>query len=334
MVPSRLLFATNDATEAARRVQQFFAAAPEVAEAKVVEKETSPSPLPGFVVPPPDDRCQHDERFRVTEFRDYLASPYRYYLKHVLGLGAVDDSAGELDGASFGSVIHDVLAEFGASDFKDSTDARAIAAFLREQLDEVQAREFGKGAMFPVALQFVHARSRLDAFAKWQAGRVREGWRIEYVELDCDDVEFEIEPGRSIRLRGRIDRIDVHSQSGAWQILDYKTGDGGKPPDKVHRKKEEWLDLQLPLYRHLAKEHGVTGDVALGYMVLPADHAKVGLALAEWSADELEVADAVAREVAVNVLAGQFWKPLEDVPLYGDYGRICQDGVFGREVIL
>ena len=78
-------------------------------------------------------------------------------------------------------------------------------------------------------------------------------------------------------LRGRIDRIDVQESSGKRMIFDYKTSDTAKSPEKAHRKKSgEWIDLQLPLYRHLVADLGIEGPVELAYIILPKDISRVG----------------------------------------------------------
>src|SRR5690606_35854101 len=82
------------------------------------------------------------------------------------------------------------------------------------------------------------------------------GWRIVKVEVEPPEpgVPFDVD-GRPVLLRGRIDRIDRNERTGEWAVFDYKTSDTGQPPEKTHRrgrgKERRWVDLQLPLYRHL-----------------------------------------------------------------------------------
>ena len=55
-------------------------------------------------------------------------------------------------------------------------------------------------------------------------------------------------------------------------IFDYKTSDTATTPEKAHRKRNgDWVDLQLPLYRHLVAGLGITGDLDMAYIVLPKD---------------------------------------------------------------
>jgi ATP-dependent helicase/nuclease subunit B len=131
---------------------------------------------------------------------------------------------------------------------------------------------------------------------------------------------------------GRIDRIDRHAD-GRWFIFDYKTGDSSTDPEKAHRHDGEWIDLQLPLYRHIARSLGVGGDVQLGYLRLPRDTSDIGEKAAAWTAEDLASADQAIMDVATCIRNGVFWKQLDDEPsVLTEYGPICQDGVLEREL--
>ena len=104
-------------------------------------------------------------------------------------------------------------------------------------------------------------------------------------------------------------------------ILDYKTSDSALSPEATHRKQGQWVDLQLPLYRHLLSGMDIEGadassDVGLGYIVLPKDVSKIGLRLAEWDDADLRSADAAAESVIRGIRAEQFWPPAEKPPRF------------------
>ncbi len=202
----------------------------------------------GIVVPKPASLDEPITAISVTSFRTYIDCPYRFYLSHVLRLQAVDDMAEELDGASFGTLIHDVLKRFGRDPVRKSTDPAKIGRFLDEVLHELVSAQFGKDHLPAVNVQIVQARQRLEAFAHWQAQRAADGWEIVHTESSGgkDATRLPLGNGTSVILRGRIDRID--HKEGTWAILDYKTGDQAKSPQETHLKAGKWIDLQLPLY--------------------------------------------------------------------------------------
>jgi ATP-dependent helicase/nuclease subunit B len=135
------------------------------------------------------------------------------------------------------------------------------------------------------------------------------------------------------RLAARFDRVDHHPDSGAWEILDYKTSAQGKSPDRIHLVRGEWADLQLPLYRLLAPHAGIPGlaaaadteQVRVGYFNLPARTEDTGVRLAEWTAADHAAAIEKAREVVRGIRAGHFWPPVaEAARSFPEFDAICQ----------
>jgi RecB family exonuclease len=275
-------------------------------------------------------------RFNVTGIRGLLRDPYRFVLENVLGLGAKDDEARELDALAFGSIAHEVLGRFGLSADRDSIDAALIVRRLDEYLDDAVTRKYVE--TFPaVWLQVEQLRVRLHAFAHWQAERAAKGWRIMVVEgapvaggADPGDAEeneasrratdsrpsaveipFEVDD-EPIQLRGRIDRIDHHPEMG-WAIFDYKTGNSVEKPEATHLNKGEWVDAQLPLYRHLARAiRDADGEplsldgeiVSLGYIAIPREVHGVGERIAKWTDHDLAEADEAVRRAVRAIRHG------------------------------
>jgi ATP-dependent helicase/nuclease subunit B len=333
LTPSRLLF-TCEGRELAQRVQRFFKETPAGEEGEVslglLEPGCETSRLP---VPRPKPLDDPVTSMRVTEFRDYLACPYRYYLRHRLGLDRVSDDAEELDGGGFGTLAHAVLAALDGSAVAESTDAQAIAAFLHTKLDETSARLF-PAPLPAVLVQIEQLRMRLTAFARWQAEWAGQGWRIEHVEIQAAEGKAAmIVDGKPMLLRGRIDRIDVHRTSGQRVVFDYKTSDRARKPEETHQHHDQWVDLQLPLYRHLLAGLGIEGPASLGYIVLPKDTTKVGHHLAAWTDADLAGADRAAEHVIQQVRQEVFWPPADPPPDFSEeFSAICQDGRFGALV--
>ena len=329
LVPSRLLLAA-DAPEVARRIRSFYGERAEEPAAELPGRTAARIDRPSFEIPRPRPRPEPPAVLRVTAFRDYIASPYRFYLRHIERLEEVDDGVDELSAAAFGNLTHNALSDWGQSDLRDSTDTDAIDGFLSEAVERIALRDYGPSPVMAVKVQLEQARMRLAAFAAWQAQWAAQGWRIRFTEQNVDPVPFDLGDGRSVQLKGRIDRIDQHAAGGRWAIFDYKTGEQAIHPDKSHRKDGDWIDLQLPLYRHLARSLGVTGAIQLGYIRLPRDTNDVGAQLAEWTADDLAAADRTAQDVARRILDQHFWEELRATPdTLSEFGPICQDNVFG-----
>ncbi|MCZ6796217.1 MAG: PD-(D/E)XK nuclease family protein [Planctomycetota bacterium] len=327
LVPSRLLFAC-ERDELPARVDRFFGE-PDGASWRTAAL------APGrrehaFEIPRPRPLEEPRRSMSITSFRNYLSCPYGFYLRHVLGLTPLDDRGEELDPLAFGHLAHEVLRAFGEGFLRASTDADIIARHLDDLLDGLVLRSYGREPRPAVLVQVEQLRRRLQGFARWQAEWAAEGWRIEHVEIDVDDdagAALEVD-GEGMRLRGRIDRIDRHEETNTWAVFDYKTSERGDTPEKTHRRRDgEWVDLQLPLYRHLVRAVGIPGDPRLGYIVLPGDADRVRQHFASWGKEELAGADDKARWVIRQVRRQVFWPPIRPVPrVFEDYRWIYQQG--------
>jgi ATP-dependent helicase/DNAse subunit B len=268
---------------------------------------------------------------RVTAFRDYLASPYRYYLRHVLRLEELTDDLDELDAAAFGTLIHDVLKEFGQSNVRDSSDEQEITRFLEKSVEALAAKRFGPDPLAAVRIQIEQTRLRLTSFARWQSAWREQGWKIHAVER-TESAPLVLHDGQMIQVAGRIDRIDFYAESGEWAVFDYKTGEAGATPEKSHFRQGEWCDFQLPLYRHLVRAAGFQGPLHLGFITLPRDTDDVAHHFANWSELELLEADEAVRAIAAKILAEEFWVEMPRPPgVLTEFNAICQTGVFGPE---
>ncbi len=344
LAPSRLLFAADTAT-ITRRALAFFGEAPPARPRRNLLGGKLPIlPVSNLPVPRPAIPAELPERFSVTSFRAYLSCPYRYYLRQVLGLVPLTDSFSELDPAAFGNLLHSVLERFGRADdaagVRGSTEPARVFEYLSDWLTSLYRYRFGEAdSRAAVRIQVEQARARLRSFSDWQAERTRTGWRIVHSENSEERRSFECSFGdgpSAATIHGRIDRIDYHEATQVLAILDYKTAESGQTPDKTHRQKGDWIDLQLPLYRHLAGASQLpqisVADcrLELGYVLLPKDTRKVGAAMAEWSMPELESADAIAREVIALIRQGVFWPPAGDPPAFADdLAPITQDHRLG-----
>jgi hypothetical protein len=341
--PSRLIFACSD-VDLVRRARSYFGERPRpnvqrplmlAPRGPILEKSL-------FAPPKPVSPKETFKKISVTRFKEYLACPYRYYLRHIERLKAVEDGARELDARAFGNLIHYALSDFGRDPASPSRSSREeeIFDFLSDRLNAIVQVLFGAEAHRPsIRLQLEQARDRLRAFAGHQAALVSDGWRLIHVENAQDrreqlSVPFPVD-GVDILLNGRIDRMDFHDAKRKLLILDYKTAESGENPDTTHRKSGHWIDLQLPLYRYLwqAARLDVPAniDVELGYFNLPKNLDEAGVAIADWDQATLESAKFKAEEVIRNLRRHTFLPMADPPPKYSeDFAAICLDNVLER----
>ena len=215
------------------------------------------------------------EKISVTTFKQYLSSPSDFWLKNALGMSESTHGGAELDRAGFGTLIHDTLYHFAKDKANRLLDDEvAIAKKFDEALDAYFEAHYGRNLEPGLQLQRETARERLANFAPHQAQLVRDGWVIHEVE---EWLPKEAKIG-TMKVRGRYDRLDFHAATGKYRLIDYKSFDTARNPEREHVKelnvnaprmpgidfvlpkqlKNElkqqdmgWTDLQLPAYHHL-----------------------------------------------------------------------------------
>jgi len=331
--PSRLLFQCSDA-ELPHRAERLFGTPPET-------RAGHPSSISFRLeaVPPPDVPADNLDlnRIYVTAFRDYLDCPFRYYLKHVLGMETLDDLKAELDARDFGSLVHDALHAMALDgEMRQCQDVARLQDFLCAKAADWVTERFGGSPPPQVTLQLESARQRLRQVARVQAGLVKDGWEIVRAEMK---IHGEVE---GVQIAGKIDRIDRHRETGLIRLLDYKTSEKAERPEEAHfgslsggrecpeyarievdGRQRRWADLQVPLYAILlSSDPELRGPFELGYFNLPKAVDDTGVV--PWEdppPDFLESARACAEGVIRDIKSRRFWPP-QQKPKYEDYGDL------------
>ena len=273
-------------------------------------------------------------RIGVTSFADYLACPFRYYLKHIARMSSPEPERVEWNARDFGNVMHIVLERWALDEqASDWSKTEAIEEWVHAELDRVIAERFGAKVPLAVRIQRESMRQRLSWFARVQAVERVNGWRIAEVEK-----KFEIEID-GLTLVGRVDRIERH-EDGRRRVLDYKTTAAAADAEGAHRtgvnastrlpahlegvpeilstsgdgKSKRWKNLQLALYS------AALGDIdELGYFALGATEGDVKLSLWDgFSRADRDSALDCARWVIGRVRERVFWPPAEKAT-YDDY---------------
>lgn len=317
--PSRLLMGGDSATVAARALR---AARPELDAPRRRIGRAEPA------APRPAERAEPPEPLRVmgvTWFREYLQCPRLFYLRRVRRLMEGEPAARTLDGGGFGTLIHEVAACLANSDLRAEANPEVVVRALTAELDRLVSQRLAGPPGGLLGVQLDLARRHLETLARVHASRAEAGWRIVRAEWSPARDELWMVDDEPIVLKGRIDRVEQHP-SGAVSIIDYKTTRDAEGPDKTHRSKRGWIDLQLPMYRHLARallDELQAGPVELAYITMPDDPGVEPFMPAPWSEDDLRGADDAAREVVRRVRRGEF-DDAANPPRDGTFGIILQ----------
>jgi ATP-dependent helicase/nuclease subunit B len=318
LLPSRVLLAAPE-SELPGRVRRLFAELepPDAGLAWVADWKWRP-------------RAEEvTPRLSVTALRDYLACPFRFYIKHVVGGWSTEPERVEWNPRDFGNIAHEVLENWGRDEeAREFSKTEELEKWLHCELDRVVGRRFAGEPPLAVRIQSDGLRQRLSWFARVQACERAAGWRVESVEE-----KFERQLG-GFTVVGKVDRID-RDGDGRRRVIDYKTFAKRRKVEGDHRtrvsastvrpahleavdevlcedakgKPLRWTNLQVPLYSWFL------GPVEeLGYFVIGATEGEVGLELWNgFSEADTESARKCAAWVIGCLRERVFWPPADKV---------------------
>ena len=270
--PTRLFFRCDAATRAARARALFLDPTP---RPPVPPPGTSlafaQNPVYWREVPPPT-------RLSASAIARFLASPLVYWITDRLRLADAEDLPDGMDAAAFGILIHAALESLRDT---DATDPDTLTDTLIAAYDQAFHERYGDHPGIELLAARAAAHGRLRAAARLESQSRLDGWETQLTERETRKPEWELPfdvDGHVLTLYGQIDRIDRNRHTGAWRIVDYKTGKNGDPPNNTHYAKSRdgdfrWMSFQLPLYRLLAHHAlSIPADtpIELDYFLLPA----------------------------------------------------------------
>ena len=287
------------------------------------------------------DPCAGDGRIASPNSLETLGGcPRKFFFRYGLGirpLDVYDDDADRwLSPLEAGGVLHTVLERFMRGLIDRDEIPRAVPAQLDELLGILHEELEASASRNPplTELARVASRAELEAamrtFLHDEERLAREtGMRPLAIEVaiglepagsgtrfDCGaPVDIMLAPGRTIRMRGRIDRLDGRSEAAGgstYALWDYKNGSGfGFPasgaddPFRGGRKLQHGLYI-LMLRERIARDAtgGLAGRVERFGYFFPSRSGK-GRRL-EWTAEQLDACAAVVGRLAEIVRRGAF----------------------------
>lgn len=155
----------------------------------------------------------------ASALQTMIDCPYRYFTRHVLLLGEAEDPAEALEKSEFGGLVHEILRRFHE---EHPVLLEQDEALLVTRLTAISAGVFESA----VARNFQDHAWRLrwskllSSYVSWQRKRELDGWRFSAGEQKAECI-LELKDGGSLRLFGRLDRIDRGADDRV-AVLDYK----------------------------------------------------------------------------------------------------------------
>ncbi len=207
--------------------------------------------------------------YSISQLETYAKCPYKYFAERILKLELPEEPTEDIEALEMGSLLHSILYKFYKEIRKKGivlADADDKQFIFSENLIFEIAEKLVEEANFHSPLTFfekekilgingdrkktilykflLEEKNNSDGFIpelfETGFGKVQDEGSITPVKISVD----------SIKVSGKIDRIDIDEKGNKYKIIDYKLS--GKKP-----KASELLNgisLQLPLYLYAAKE--------------------------------------------------------------------------------
>ncbi|MBI2981280.1 MAG: PD-(D/E)XK nuclease family protein [Deltaproteobacteria bacterium] len=193
--------------------------------------------------------------FTASELESYRLCPFKFYVESYLGLEPNLTEEPELTPIEIGTLLHRILQLFYERHAREigSSPGQKLQEALREITSAIlESHQKGRPHLIPalISLQTKRIESTLQLLlGKECAPRETErslkpAWFEWSFGRKTAPLELPDGNGGTIRIKGRVDRIDVDAKSKRFLVIDYKTGSQKTTGNQIRRGEA----LQLPLY--------------------------------------------------------------------------------------
>ena len=296
--------------------------------------------------------------FSPTRLEAWATCPYRYFLAHVLGIGALQEPEDTVTISPLdrGALVHSVLERFIHEAMQagevpqpehpwDEAQLRLLMNIASDQCQDAEERgSTGKSLLWEMSRAEIQGdlRAFLDEDSKM---RREYGVSPHATELafgtarhasenaeTAPHVEWSHPDVGTLRFRGVIDRIDASPGGEVALVIDYKTGGASVYRGMIKDPVDRGRRLQLPVYGLAARQHvGEDVEVLAAYWFISTKGGFVMLPDPPVPLNELvEAFNGAVRTITAGIAEGLFpahpgdpEKNSTDNCTYCDFDRLC-----------
>jgi len=207
-----------------------------------------------------------DREYSASQLEEYAKCPFRYFVNRILSLETIDEPSEDIEAFEIGSLIHSILYRFYSelnkleitlADCSDKDFKTAEKLLFNIAEDKVNKIKFASPSSFFEREKIFGIDGKKENSILYQfllTERISsEGFIPEYFEYEfgsfadqTSNADFELD---GIKVRGKVDRIDINFVEKTFKVIDYKLG--GKKPSRDDLL--SGISLQLPLYMYASK---------------------------------------------------------------------------------
>ncbi len=212
-----------------------------------------------------------DKEYSISQLETFAKCPYKYFAERILFLQPLEEPSEEIEALEMGTILHNILYEFYKTlhekelilqNADDKIFNYAVDLIFKIAERNISDANFNSPLTFYekekiLGLNGDKKNSILFKFLLSERND-EEGFIPNYFEMGFGKIsddqnkyftkdDFKVD---GIKVRGKIDRIDIHQDQNQFKVVDYKLS--GKKPSSDELF--EGISLQLPLYMYAAKE--------------------------------------------------------------------------------
>jgi ATP-dependent helicase/DNAse subunit B len=205
-----------------------------------------------------------EKQFSISQLETYAKCPFKYFSERIMQLTVEDEPQEETDRMEIGSLLHAILFKFyvevtgknlsvqGCDEKTFDEVKNVLFGIARNELENTQA-----GKLLPfwdrekiIGINGDEKQSILFKFLIHERNEIHTrpfmfetSFGTFSTSREGDETYAAIEVG-GVKLRGKIDRIDIDNDNHSFKIYDYKI----KKSASIARDIDDALALQLPVY--------------------------------------------------------------------------------------
>ncbi|MEJ5351986.1 MAG: PD-(D/E)XK nuclease family protein [Melioribacteraceae bacterium] len=213
-----------------------------------------------------------EKQYSISQLETYAKCPFKFFMERIIGIKVIEEPTEDIEAIELGNILHSILYKFYTRINEEKIDIKNRDKKIQEKVKKLMLEIAEKkiaNSFFKAPLTFYEKEKLTGIDGNFDNSIL--GKFIEYESASDDNYKpmfFEVRFGAlkeeesdktlsssepiqidGLKLRGKIDRIELSNYDDTFNIVDYKLG-GKKPATK---ELKDGLSLQLPVYLFAAQ---------------------------------------------------------------------------------
>ncbi|MEW6507806.1 MAG: PD-(D/E)XK nuclease family protein [Bacteroidota bacterium] len=247
------------------------------------ENSLAESPFAGFLLADKERQISRNaleklltyanKQYSISQLENYARCPFKFFIERILNVESIEEPTEDIEAIEMGNILHNILFSFysliSKQNIRLDSPAPELIKKCSEIIFEIADKKIERNT-FKSPLTFYEREkifgidenrreSILNRFIEYESDNNKDFYPSFFEvrfgstkDENSDEILSDSEPVKvdGIKLKGKIDRIDLSNADNSFSIVDYKLS--GKKP--TIRELKEGISLQLPVYLFAAQQ--------------------------------------------------------------------------------